>query len=452
MPPTVVYPYSLHALIGGQSTGSCSIISTTRIICTLPYISNINAWLSIQVFAGSLLSSNNAYLVRYDTASSPPTSIISRIEGCPVQSGSATSGCSWNNSVILFGSNLPTGSVTLSFYNSNYYDYYAAIVVTSYSSSMLIARLPYIPISMFAVSTLLYSVQAFNSSVITNSVPYLSFSAQSPYVYRVTGCAYDNAVTNTTTGCTPGTSVRVFGNHFVPTTVVSTLFGFIGGYATSNCSFVSTTQLTCVLPAVSTFNVYTSIQVYNGGQASNNPYLLLFAPPAGYSSSSSSSSTGRFITTTPTSSPRVVPPTPIITSIRGCAVTVGNGTSGCNYNDTAYIYGSNLPTGPYLQVQLLAQFGGYYATNAVSYNSTVLSARLPYIAVSTITSYGVQVTNNTVTTSAVNSLSYGSQSPWIYRISGCPVNNYPVNNGTSDCRAGVVVTIEGHHRTTQHNL
>ena len=147
-------------------------------------------------------------------------------------------------------------------------------------------------------------------------------------------------------------------------------------------------------------------------------------------------------------------PTPVIWTIRGCAATVGNATSDCRWNQTIWLRGSNLPTGN-VSVQLAYRLSSdyytyYYATNVVSYNGSVVSARLPYIPISNWgNTYTVQLRNNTVvsSTSIVANVTYWSQSPYVSRVTGCPVND-PVTNTTSGCQQGSVITIEGQH--SQH--
>ena len=268
--PATFYPYTLYASVNGVSTTTCNFINTTRITCTLPNTNNFNNYLYVQVFSGSL-TSNYQYLIRYaapssstgrfisssssSTGTAAPTSIISSVWGCPVQSGSVTVACSYNSTVYLYGTNLPTGySVTVSFSTSSPYYYYATTIVASFSSSMLVAQLPYFPIS----TTMTFNVQASNTSVATNSVPYVSYMSQAPYIYKITGCTGSSSTVNGTAGCTPLAVVTIDGHRSQHNTTSNPQFAFL---------FLSFSQL-IVLP----LSLFSSLQAITS--------FLPISPPA----------------------------------------------------------------------------------------------------------------------------------------------------------------------------
>ena len=423
---------TVYAFVGGAYIWNCTFISTTRITCTLPSIpaGSYNSWLVTFVQVG-FLSSDWRQLVMYYALDTP---LITSVRGCAVRSENETSGCNWNDTIVIQGSDLPTGDVTVTvLFPFPLGDHYYATNVTSYNSSALSARLPWAAITATATCY----VQVQNSSVSSNSVYYVTYQSQQPYVYRVTGCPVTNYTGNSTSGCQQGMTVTIDGHHFAPTT--SALYAGTGGQRTSTCTFIGTSRVTCVLPAISTgYNTWLWIYVQVGSLASSNLALLVSysSPPA---SSSSSSSTGPFLISS--SSTGTSPASPFIASVRGCAVVVGSGTSGCNYNDTVLIYGSNLPTTSGVSVRVS---NNYYATDVVSYDSSTISARLPYAAVALPTTYAVQVWNSAVASNAVNYITYAPQSPYVYRVSGCTVNG-AAGNGTSGCQQGMTVTIDGHH-------
>ena len=235
-------------------------------------------------------------------------------------------------------------------------------------------------------------------------------SAQGPPAATVTwvsGCAVVSG--NGTAGCIAGDVILATGTDFTaqPSIVV------VGGRNCTNVTVVSSTLLTATLPAMNGADGLYAVQVYNGQWSL--PYSLVT-----YGALPPLSST--------------------ITAVRGCAVSADSGSVGCSYNDTLWVYGSNLPTGSSVSVLV----GGVNATRVVSWNSSVVSARLPYIATRRSVNYTVQVVNSTMSANNVKYVEYVDQTPGVWRITGCRSDNN-ATNATSNCYLGDTVTIDGHH-------
>lgn len=109
---------------------------------------------------------------------------------------------------------------------------------------------------------------------------------------------------------------------------------------------------------------------------------------------------------------------PAISQIRGCSLTAGNSTAGCNYNNTLLIYGTNFP----LSCVVTVWIGDYPANDVTVYNSSVIQAYLPYVPTDG-SAYHVQIDNKTVTTLQPFSILLASQVPIVYRVSGCKNDN-----------------------------
>ena len=148
-------------------------------------------------------------------------------------------------------------------------------------------------------------------------------------------------------------------------------------------------------------------------------------------------------------------------SVRGCAESIGTyGTSGCNYNDLIWLSGVQLPTGSGVTLSITGNYTSYvfpynvidytiYATGVIAYNSTMISARLPYLAVRTSHTASVQIrNNNNVVATAVDSVIFSPQTPLVYRVTGCSVDNVVVtnsssSNGTAGCQPNINISVFG---------
>ena len=349
------------------------------------------------------------YLLAYATAG-----IIYTVRGCAVTIGNGTSGCNYNDSLILRGSNLPTGnnvSLSLSAFSG---DVVHTVHAVSYNSSVLAARLPYI-----GTGPLAFAVQVFNSTAISPAVNYLAYTSQAAVILRVTGCAVDNSSANSTTGCVAGQSVLIEGQNFAPPGWSLNLY--VGGsYLSDNtCTFISTSRCQCTLPTVPTsyYGRLLSVRLRggDGSGSSNSPLLLSYGSPT---------------------SVRV----PVIYSVSGCATNAGNATSDCDGGTRVLFTGANFG----FNASVNFRYYPYYTCRDVWYLSySQLSCVLPLIYnTNPSLVYPVTVTANNVTSVVVPYVSFRSQVAVIYSIRGCADDNSSFN-ATFGCVAGQRIFISG---------
>ena len=492
--------------------------------------------------SSSSSSSTGRSITSSSSSSTGPAStapVIQLIRGCKLIVGSGTAGCDYNDTILITGTNLQTGSGVAVWFTTFFGGYSTSDVVT-FNSTLMSARLPYWGVSQPTT----YDVQVRDSSngVVSNVVKYVTYQNQASTVYKVSGCALDDNITNRTSGCQAGQRVTIDGANFLspPTfTLMMWVDGNIGG---PTCTWLTSSRIVCTLPSNTNgmYDQFLRVSVLSGQLYSNSPYLIsydknstisissrfgcqnpnrcvasdnlqlagtgfissmnvmLFANNLYYScnltfvnstrlsitlpvipisgsqplnvqvrlysndyqvantafylystptSSSSSSSTGRFMASSSSSSSTGARSgnftMATIYSIYGCLMTVGNGTSGCNTNDTIYILGSNFPVmGSGVTLVLTANNLYQYLATIVTTSSTYMTARLPYIATSVTATLSVQLrVNNVPASNAVSYVSYSSQSPSVYKVSGCAVNDNL--NRTSGCRPGLTVTIDG---------
>ena len=341
-------------------------------------------------------------------ASAQTAPVIYTVSGCAVDMGNMTSGCVFNTTVLIKGSGLDLRGV-VSVYVSNI----PATNVIVYNSTAISAVLPYIGT---AGGTFVF-LYIRNATMMSNMPFYCGYASVQPIVYRVSGCATNNDIANSTAGCVANTTVVIEGERFVPPPLL--LYASVAGYATPACTYLSTTRIQCVLPTLPDgyYNRYLSVVVqagsYTSGWITSDIVALVLygALPAA---------------------------APVIYSVQGCATNTFNTTAGCDIGSRIAVQGVNFGSYPRLFVGKAA----FECINVTSVSSSQLSCQLPYIATSNAATYIIAVLAMPYYSQWVPYLSYRSQSIELRTVKGCADDSVSVD-GTAGCTAGARISISG---------
>ena len=399
------------AMVGGVDCLNVSVLSDSMLTGQLPNINSAGGPTALQVWANS--RSPVYYLVSYEPIPSAPW--IWSVRGCSVDVNNATTLCNGGRYVYAYGQQFSSESLTVQVRDEVNAHSYTATNVSWISSGIVTFQLPYIPTTSQYGD--LYTVQISCNGTYSNTPALVNYTNQQPVVTAISGCASTNGTA--TRGCQAGMIITVTGRQFLaqPLTVL------VSGYSCTPVNWLTSTMLTCTLPTLSADSLRQPqwLYVHSGGNGlrSIDSYLLSYeVQPASANVST-------------------------IASVRGCSGTPYDiyAAVDCFYNDTVWVYGTNLPTGGSVSVLI----SGLYALNVVSYNSSALSARLPHI-VTTGGLQSVQVINSSLSSDIADLVWYSSSAPVVWVASGCAVNSDPtIANSTSGCSPGVVLTVDGAH-------
>ena len=427
--------------------------NSSRIVCnSLPKIPNVSRpfYVLVQLWNNVELAASVG-LIYYPTLTSSSSSsstgrfiapTSSRASSSPYVSGIGgcqNNRCTASQQVSVYGSGFDSSSQVRLYYGSTYY-----ICMVSYrDQNQLQCTLPSIlvpsagaPVQLqvwngvFASTTwsFMYYPLLYSSSSSSTGV------AGGVTITTLSGCAIPNQ-------CQAGDNMVLSGFGFASTMDVY-LFASGSYYTCVPKTFINASRIICRLSSIQLQNnqpLYVQVQLWNNGISAIASYGMYYYPTRSFSSSS----TGRFVNASSSSSTGGSSGMATITSIWGCLIPAGSGTSGCNYNDTIYVNGNNMPvmaSGVTLVLTMNNQYQ-YFATIVTS-SSTYITARLPYLPVTVPTTVSVQLrVNNVPASNAVSYVTFVDQSPVVYRVSGCALDD--IFNRTSGCQAGMTVTVVG---------
>ena len=385
---------SLSVAVRGRSLWyNCTdvhLLSSSLLTCALPLVvaDDMEATLSLQVFSSGL-TNTVAYLLAY--AYLGP--YIHAVRGCALEAGLGTADCNGGDAITLTGRNFTRPRLAV------YVDGAVCAEPVAVSHTQVTCRLPYLPSYGGAVG-----VQVYSGGELSNTARLVSYASQQPAVWRVTGCAQDNATDNSTSVCRRATRVTIAGARFYAVDAV-----YVGDSRCVDVAVMDASRLTCGLPAQSLEDEVGVMAVFvlSSGLYSPPRWLVAYDYEG-----------------------------PVISAVYGCA----EDNHGCSSGDRLTIAGSGFAEEEGLQVRLSAWPRDYLCA-VEEWSPTELVVRLPYIPLQTPTDFTLRVASRGQVAVSPVVVGYDSQEPRVWRVQGCLDDRS--TRGTGNCTRGQLVTVLG---------
>ena len=395
---------SVWVNIQNEVCTNITVYSSSELSCQLPQLPSTLWGQSMWVGVKSSGQVSSSY-VRLSYANIGP--YILSVSGCAQTVGNTTRDCNGADLVTITGRNFSSDNITVS---TSYPPQYLTNV-TRLSRFVITANLPFVAVGSQWGSPQLLPILVTVDGVYSNSPPLVAFTSQVPVISSVTGCAYDNSTDGSTRSCKAGSRITVNGVHFYNVS----LYAAVSNSACTDVVWVSSKQLTCVLPPYSSpygDQPQTVIVSSNGLLPSSYSPLVWYWWDSAF-----------------------------IEQVRGCSIAgPGNSTTGCNGGDTITVTGRNFTNSSTTQI-LLDVVYRYQCPQTVWLSSTELSCVLPQITTATGQNYTLSVLSEGVYSNQPVYVGYGPQLPTVVNVTGCAVNH--TDGSTSGCAPWSTLTISG---------